>query len=226
MPEGLATADGFTLDLDDSERAFAAAMAAPPADDPEHPAPPRREPVDPEAPFGRKVDGTPKKARGGRPPKPRVQEAPAGAGKPAAGLKAVPPVRDFSAPLAEFVQGVWMAAAATPVPWPELRTKVRAQAYLLKANAGGIVQGVNTMAQHNAMIRRGVEVLTTGSAGWVLPAMFALTPFVAQTAALWRSPLTEAAEQMAAATEAEWEAAVTEIKAEMGMDQEQVPAAA
>lgn len=220
MAEGLATADGQALDLDETERAFAAAMAAPRGDEPEHPAPPRR-PVDPEAPFGRKVDGTPKKRAGGRPPKARVQEAPSGGQAPGKTAPAAVPKPDFTAALGEFTQGVWMACAATPVPWAELRVKVRAQAYVLKQNAAGVVQGVNLMAQNNGTIRRGVELLTTGGATWILPAMFALTPFVAQTAALWRSPITADLEQIANATDAEWEEQVTAIKAEMGLSEDQ-----
>jgi hypothetical protein len=74
MPETLLTEDGQALDLDAAERDFARSMAAPEPSEPQAPAPPKRV-TDPEAPFGRKVDGTPKKAPGGRPSKPRVTDA-------------------------------------------------------------------------------------------------------------------------------------------------------
>src|SRR5579859_4193039 len=102
MPEVLATADGRKVDLDESDRAFAAAMAAPRGDEPEAPAPPKREPVDPEAPFGRKVDGTPKKSPGGRPPKPREMEAP----KDAKGKEEPGSAQKYAQGLAEFLGGV------------------------------------------------------------------------------------------------------------------------
>ena len=220
MPEGLATADGRVLDLDDSERAFAAAMAAPSGDEPEHPAPPKLA-ADPEAPYGRKVDGTPKKAPGGRPPKARVSAAPAAAAapRPAGGAGKAEAVADFSQPLNEFLQGVWMAAAALPVPDGSLRVRVRAQAAVIRSNAGGLVQSVNMMAQHNATIRWGVEKLTTGSAGWVLPACMALAPFAVQSAQVWRmdpAQLTRLAEQ----TDREWDQVFNAMRAEFELEKE------
>jgi hypothetical protein len=220
MPEVLATADGRRIDLDESDRAFAAAMAAPRRDEPEAPAPPKREPVDPEAPYGRKVDGTPKKSPGGRPPKPRVIEAPRGAEKPQDGRKDAAPAQDYSQGLSEFTEALWMVLAATPVPWPEMRVKVRAQAYVLQANQGGVVQGVNAMAQHNGTIRWGVEKLTTGSAGWVLPAVMALAPFAVQSAMIWRAPANGDMERIAAETERQWEETFAAMKAEFAKEAE------
>src|SRR5690348_6015743 len=105
MPETLATADGRVLDLDDTDAAFAAAMAAPTSAEPEAPAPPRRDP-DPEAPFGRRLDGSPKKGRGGRPPKPREIEAPKGTGKAQDGKKDGSAGPDYAKGLTEFLGGV------------------------------------------------------------------------------------------------------------------------
>ena len=89
MAEGLMTAAGAPIDApstEDTERAFARAMATPPsgtADDPGEgpPAPPKH---DPEAPFGRKTDGTPKKGPGGRPVQPKHDKPRVAAGPSAA----------------------------------------------------------------------------------------------------------------------------------------------
>jgi hypothetical protein len=214
MPEALATADGKPIDLDDTDRAFAAAMAAPRGDEPEAPAPPKREPADPEAPFGRKLDGTPKKAPGGRPAKARMIEGPQPTGKPQDGKKDAGPAPDYTQGLSEFTEALWMVLAATPVPWPEVRVKVRAQAYVLRSNQGGVVQGVNAMAQHNGTIRWGVEKLTTGSAGWVLPAVMALAPFAVQSGMIWRAPPNGDMERLAAETEQQWKETFAAMQAE------------
>ena len=221
MPETLATADGQRLDLDDTDRAFAAAMAAPRADDPEHPAPPRREPADPEAPYGRTLDGRPKKRPGGRPPKARPREIPAPAAQaPSGGPKGKAPAADYSAGLADFTEALWMVMAATPVPWETVRIRVRAQAYVLKSNQAGVVQGVNLMAQHNASIRWGVEKLTTGEAGWVLPAVMALAPFAVQTGMIWRAPPNGDMELLAAHTEREWAETFAKMQADLAAEAE------
>lgn len=73
MAEALLTADGQRVDLDQAEREFHGAMAAPPSDDPIAPAPPK---LDAEAPFGRnKKTGEPNKRPPGpgRPPKARTK---------------------------------------------------------------------------------------------------------------------------------------------------------
>jgi hypothetical protein len=58
VAEGLTTTDGQPVDLDQAEKQFHASMAAPDPAEPTHPAPPLK---DPEAPYGRKADGTPRK---------------------------------------------------------------------------------------------------------------------------------------------------------------------
>lgn len=207
MPETLQTADGRPVALDDTDQAFAAAMAAPRPDDPEHPAPPRRDPVDPDAPFGRTLDGRPKKRPGGRPPKPRQRELPAPPSGPQGGQgapKPAPAAADYTGGLTEFTDALWMVMAATPVPWDTVRIRVRAQAYVLQANQAGVVRGVNLMAQHNGTIRWGVEKLTTGEAGWVLPAVMALAPFAVQTGMIWRAPPNGDMEVLAQHTEQQW----------------------
>ena len=221
MPEQLVTADGAAVSVEESERIFAAAMAAPPASDPEMPLPPA---FDPGAPHGRKLDGTPKKAPGGRPPKARTLP-PVPAVSPApAGTKTTAP--DYTRPLAEFTDGLWMVLAAVPVPEGNLRIRVRAQAHILKANQPGVVTAVNSMAQHNATIRWGVEKLTLGSAGWVLPAVMALAPFAVQSAQIWRTEPTEGMILAAKDTEQEWDKLLGEMKAQLDGEDAGSPAAA
>src|ERR1700683_2564421 len=62
--------DGNAVDLGTAEREFAASLAAPSADEPLAPPPPRRDP-EADAKFGNKADGTPRKRKPGpgRPPK-------------------------------------------------------------------------------------------------------------------------------------------------------------
>jgi hypothetical protein len=201
MAEGLATAGGERIDLSDPDRAFGAAMAAPRADDPQHPAPP---PIDPDAPFGRKVDGTPKKRPGGRPPKTPAARTTTAVPPPGDGKGPAGPA-DYQEGLTEFFDGVWLALAATPVPAEALRIRVRAQAAVLKANQEGLARGVNVAAQHNGQIRWAVEKVTTGNGAWLLPAMFAVAPFAVQTAQVWRVPVEGDLRNLAEATEAEWD---------------------
>lgn len=213
MPETLATAEGQLLEIDAAERDFARAMAAPEPGEPEAPAPPRRE-ADPDAPYGRKVDGSPKKAPGGRPAKPRVTDS-----KPVAGKAAAAPA-DYTQPLAEFTSGLWMVLAAAPVPNDALRIRIRAQAAVLKDNQPELCQGINLAAQHNGTIRRGVEALTMGNAGWVLPAVMALAPFAMQSARLWQADPGQLV-QLAAATEMQWAEQFAAMRQAMGLDEDQ-----
>jgi hypothetical protein len=221
MAEGLATADGTQIDLDKAEADFHRAMAAPEPTEPIAPAPPKRAPADPEAPHGRKLDGTPKKAPGGRPAKARVTtppRTPEKPSKPGKGPGATAAQADYTQPLGDFTSAVWMVMAAAPLPNEGLRVKVRAQAKILRDNQPGLCQGVNLMAQHNGTIRRGVEALTMGQAGWVLPACMALAPFAVQSAQLWRTDPAELV-GLAEETEQQWAEQFKAMQAAMGLDQ-------
>lgn len=228
MPEGLSTEDGTAIDLDGSEREFARAMAAPEPDEPEHPAPPKRVELSEEElgeKFGwitnpdgsrraKRAKGRPStKARTVTPPPVADKSAkPAGKGKD----RDPGPAPDFTQPLSELTSACWMVLAAAPVPVEPLRVKLRAQAKILRENQGGVVQGVAIMAAHNGVIRRGVESLTMGSAGWVLPATMALAPFAVQSMAVWRAKPEDLAE-LAAQTEQEWKDEFEAMSAAMGI---------
>jgi hypothetical protein len=227
MPEGLATAEGETISFDATEQEFAAAMAAPSADDPEAPGPPDLPPVDPDAPWGRTAAGEPKR-KPGRPRKDRPRTVPGSSvSKPAAPQKggkpaAEPgPARDYSEGLGEFTQLIWMALAGLPIPWEETRIRCRVQAAVLKENQAGVVSGVNIMAQHNKVVRWGVEKLTMGQAGWIFPAALALMPFAVQTNMLWRVPVNGDMQQMAAGVEDEFGEVFSSILKQMGLVDEE-----
>ena len=226
MAEGLATEDGTAIDLDAAEADFARAMAAPEPDEPEHPAPPKRvQPTEEE--LGEKYgwttlpDGTRRAKRAkGRPAKARTTDAkpqePQKSSKPSGKPGQTDAKPDLTQPLSELTSALWMVAAAAPIPVEGLRVKVRAQAKILRENQAGVVQGVGIMAANNGTIRRGVEALTMGSAGWVLPATMALAPFAVQSMAVWRAKPEDLAE-LAAQTEQEWKDEFEAMAAAMGI---------
>jgi hypothetical protein len=69
MAESLSLPDGSRIDVEASNASPAGEHQADPK---EPPAPPQR---DPEAPYGRRADGSPKAGPGGRPPRPRPRVA-------------------------------------------------------------------------------------------------------------------------------------------------------
>lgn len=225
MPEGLATEDGTPIDLDSVEREFAAAMAAPAADEPEAPAPPDLPPFDPEAPYGRKVDGTPKSGPGGRPPrkeKARTQPTPKGGPeKPSKSLAAPGPKPDYRKGLEELLSGVSLALAVLPVPEGDARVRCRVQAAVIQGNADGLATGLALTAENSSVARWAVEKLTMGGGAWVFPAALAIMPFAMQTKTLWTAEITEEMTVLAGKVEAD---ATSEFKTAMGIVDE--PAAA
>lgn len=198
------------------------------------PPPPRKSQIaDPDAPFGRGPDGVPNAPHGtnkrtgkpnlrkpGKPPKddqPRVQDnaRPGGSTPPKTA-----PKRDWSQEIAELIDGTWMLLSSAPVPMPKVRAKVHAQAALLNGHKPGLVKGVNLAAQNNPQVARGIEKLTTGNVSWILPAMFALGPFVAQSVMVWRSPVEGTVTDLAAANEQAWDETVRAMAAEFGPQEE------
>lgn len=218
MAEGLATADGERIDLGDVDRDFAAAMATPSADDPEHPAPPDVPPVDPDAPYGRKLDGSPKTRPGGRPPKARTTTRAITAG-PGKGKDAkAEPQADYATGLKEFLAGVALGLAVLPIPSEDARIRCRVQAHVIKENNEGLAAGLSITAQHNGVVRWAVEKVTQGGGAWVFPAALAIMPFVVQTSMLWKAPVEGDMTEMANKVE---EQALKEFKAEMGIQEDE-----
>lgn len=221
MAEGLFTVEGEPIDVDASEAAFAAAMAAPPADKKGLAAPTKRPPeppADDKAPHGYTyIDGEwrPKKAAG-RPKagdKARVTEAaPAKAvatAKPAD--KTAPTAApDYRETLEDGLEAIWFVLASTPVPdqllgykLRGLRVRMRAQAFLIDQNHAGLAAGVGILARHNRFVARALERAKAGEGGlWSLQAAMALAPFAVQSAQLWSMDLAEL-EAMAEKVEAQ-----------------------
>lgn len=218
MAEGLATADGSKLDVPaaaavepDADWAAHMAQAARTADTEQHAAPPKKDPADPDAPFGRTADGKPKKGPGGRPPKKKAEQPRVTAPTAAQG-----PVRDYTQDLAEFTEGVWFLMAQLP--------PTQAQAAVLKQHRPALVHGWNLAAQNNATIRTGVEMVT-GKATWVAAVAMATAPFVLQSLALW----TKSSEQLKKAglpTKDDLAAATVRDLEQLAKDQAEAMAAA
>lgn len=187
------------LDEDKVNQEFAKAMVAPPADEPTAPAPPRKEAAedsqkpaepaeDPKHDKPRRTSSTGSSGGGGRRGRPKKAEP------------AAPPPAEgqYVQPVTEFLQGLTLTGGLVPIPNGALQTKVRLQAHLVNVHTPGLAQAIDAAARHNAVIRKGVESLTMGASGWVLPALLAVVPFATQSMALWRSPVTA---EMAAAAE-------------------------
>ncbi len=166
MAEGLQTETGEPIDVPPvatptPDQEWAAAMAAPEPDEKQAPAPPKK---DPEAPYGRRADGTPKKRPGGRPPKAKQQVK---AEKP----RTQSARTDFTEPLDDVARLAWGVLAVT----------APADAAAVKTHAPGMVKAWNALAQENQAVARGIEWLTTGSAYGAV--VMATVPLVLQVLA-------------------------------------------
>jgi hypothetical protein len=215
MAEQLLTAAGAPVSLEDAEddAAFARAMAAPSAGAETAPAPPDIPPADPGAPFGRKIDGTPKIRPGGRPPKqhPRTtSEKPADAPGKRAANDAPPAAAEA---LGEFLGGAALGLAVIPVPSEAVRVRMRLQAGVVRETGDGLARGLALTAQHSGPVRWAVEKVTAGGGAWVFPAAMAMMPFALQTAMLWRTDITE---DMTAAADLIEGQVMAEFRAQMG----------
>lgn len=174
---------------------------------------------DPEAPFGWMKDSS---APGGvrprkRPGKQAKSEAPPPS-RPATKARSKPAPAaanlDYSGAIGELAQGVWMVMAAVPsvdqkigkINLADVSTRFKAQASILKDNGDGVVKGLTMMAQHNAQVRGAIEKLSaeTGPA-WILPAMMLMLPFVGQSAAMWRAPVSGDVTLLAKRTEKDFD---------------------
>lgn len=190
--------------------------------------------VDPEAPYGWMKDpvtgkSRPKKRPGRQSKKPvsAPKERPANKARSA---KTVPvSTTDYRVHVMSLLDGVWTLAASVPEVDPgtkvfgyDLRnpiTRIKAQAAIMKDNGQGLVNGIGIMAQHSAPVRNFlVKAGDESGPAWILPAMMALLPFVAQSATMWRAPLAGDVEALAARTSQEFDelvkGAMTQAQAE------------
>jgi hypothetical protein len=188
----LKTPDGEELTVDDIERRFNKAMAAPEPDEPVAPAPQPKDAGDgqePAAPAPSPDDARHTRTRTAKAPRGGGRGAPKRSAK-ASPAAAAPAVGTYVQPVAESLQGLTMAAAIMPVPG-ELGVRLRLQGSVIGDHTAGLARALDLAACNNAVIRRGVESLTMGSAGWVLPAVMAVVPFAMASAAVWRAPIDE-----------------------------------
>jgi hypothetical protein len=198
---------GAVIDVPTGEAEFHKAMAAPEPSGStsggagaQVPAPPR---VDPEAPYGRKVDGTPKGGPGGRPPKhadkARVTTAPATgpAGE----------TRDYTPDLVGLSKSLYVVMAMIP--------PTQAQAALWRAAAPAMVPAWNEAAQQNEQVRAALEWLS-GPGTWPVAVAAATIPFTLQSIALWRGgPNSELHKMLTEATHADLQRMAQEQEAMM-----------
>lgn len=188
-------------------------------------------PADPEAPYGYMRDPKtgemrPKKAPGRGSGNGAKKAAPPPANRAANRPRTVTgeplkPARSYAEKVGTLVDTLWMVTAATPVvqgtvagvDMRAVTVKVKAQGALLKDQRPALVQGLGIMAENSAAVRRGIDwVESEEGPGWILPAMFAMMPFVAQTVALWKGTM-EAAAPLAQRTQVEFAA----LAQQMGM---------
>lgn len=187
--------------------------------------------TDPEAPYGWMTDPKTGERRPKKRPGKQAKSQPAPPNRPANKTREASPgstsTADYSGQIYELVNGVWMLTASIPTldqrflgyDLRPVSVKIKAQAAIIRDNGPAVIKGLNLMAQNNETVRRGVEKMGSDNGPmWVLPAMFALLPFVAQSAAMWRAPTAGDVELLAKRTEAEWDefvgAAMREAAAE------------
>jgi hypothetical protein len=195
MAELLIGPDGSPVDVDAAEEAFNAAMAAPaPGEQPDYPAPPRRD-------YGTKADGTPKRAAG-RPRKDPADKArtvralpPPPVKDKAKGGGSRPVTDDYSEALNNFGAAVWMGLAAIPVP------HTQALGAVWKHQLPAQVQAWNLAAQQDPGVRHAVEKLSSGPT-WLIGIAVATAPLVGAAVAIVRDPQVRA--DLAQQTQAEF----------------------
>lgn len=184
--------------------AFAAAMsgparpreaAAPPEIDPDAPHG-RDEAGAPLAPFGLTKDGKPRRNNAGRKAKedaPRTTSAPpADETKKPKDTDTPPPVADFSEPLGELHDAIWLGISGLSMIGPRIPVvgkkldgqKIAAEGYIWRQNRAHLIKAAQITADHNDAARARLARLAAGNSTWVLMAGFTLMPFVAQTAAV------------------------------------------
>lgn len=159
-----------------------------------------------------------RRPRAGEQAKPREIAAPKDSPKGKDGKAQPSAGPDYAKGLSEFLGGIQLALSVLPFPNDNLRVHARYQAAVIEKTGDGLATGLGTIAEHNSMVRWGVEKLTQGGGAWIFPAALAIAPFAVSTAMLWKAPVTP--EMMAGAEQIEAEA-MARLKAEMGFDTEQ-----
>jgi hypothetical protein len=179
------------------------------------PKPAKTPTTDPGAPFGYMKDPKtgetrPKK----RPGKGPTTTAPAPKDRPGGQARTRPATsskKNYAQDVTALCESVWMLAAAVPEvkrgtkvlgrDVHDLTVRVHAQAEIVNTESDSIVRGLVIMAENSAPVAKGLDKLTAENGpAWVLPAMFALLPFVAQSVTMWRSPVAGDVEALAAQT--------------------------
>jgi len=191
--------------------------------------------TDPEAPYGWMTDPVTKERRPKKRPGKQSKNQQAPPTRPTNKARTAPPpagsgddLKDYSGPVSELCQGVWMILASVPtadlkigkISLHDASIKAKAQAAILKENGGQVVKGVGMIAEHNAGFRKGLDKLVAESGpAWVLPAMFVLMPFVGQSLALWRAPVEGDVTLLAKKTEKEFDDLMNQSMREAAAEQ-------
>jgi hypothetical protein len=183
--------------------------------------------TDPEAPYGWMTDPRTGQKRPKKRPGRQSRNVEAPRDRPANRARTAAPKapkkseEEYVKPVSDVTEGVWMILAATPKLEPktavlginlaDVTVKLRATASIVKDEAPGIVAGVSKMAAHSTAVAKAVDKLSEENGpAWILPAMFALLPFVAQTVNIWKSPATSS-QPLADKTTHEWEDFLNEM---------------
>jgi hypothetical protein len=146
------------------------------------------------APFGLTRDGKPRKSAAGRKAKdaaPRIEKLGASTpGKtPAKSQPVVLEAKDFTKPLTEAGDGVWVcmsSVAKLPILPGRITDAVGAEAAIFHSNQAQLAGALNTAAQHNPRARKLAEKLSQGDVSWVLTCFSMTAPFLVQTALLFK----------------------------------------
>lgn len=159
MPEGVITTDGKPVDLAAADRDFSASMAAPSADEPMAPAPPK---LDPDAPYGLKADGTPRQrpagpGRGRKTTRNTDSKPPA----PAAKQTSETP-QAASQRRTEGIQGLAQIGAGLCLAVGKARKSeaFKADAMVLAQNAEPLAQACASIAADNVAFAAAIDKIT------------------------------------------------------------------
>lgn len=194
-------ADPGALELDE---AFRAAMdgpakpreAAPPPES-ERDAPFGRDDAgSPIAPYGHLKDGRPRLGNRGRRPadeKPRLATGPGDVDKtPVKAAKAAGSDADFSEPLSELADAIWLGMTGLSMIGSQIplvgrlvpEDKLSAEAAIFRAHQAALCGAVSLAAKHNATAARLCAKLSGGGPTWVAMCGFMVMPFFVHTAAV------------------------------------------